>query len=1520
MRTLGFGGKSVMMALMMAVSGMSHQRKKVQREKEERAVLTIQSLYKGWEARRNEGVHIARAIEVAKENRKAQFRSDGESLAAIMHGKQLSQAWSTKHEALGGWASITGNVDEKQAQAAQLPGVGGVGGNSMYESKEREHLGEYLRHVPLFTGMTERQINSLEGYMLERSYEPGDILTKQNDACEDLFVILKGRVSVIHGSQPSTSAKEQRTKVPRRRAGRHTIVGLGPGDYFGDKAFVSNDQRSASTITANQKNVVCACLSRQHYHTVLFDQVSDGGSTSQASICSAGLAMMTDSEKREWQRLQKCVRSDFMPSITALHGQEAIVASVQSMIKQFGGIVTPNGSPRGSPASAAMQDADEADMGRRAALVTRLEAEEHALLLARALIRIKGCYMPEASALETLEFMCDVVRSVMGVELASVHVLRENIIIFDPTRKKVMHKGGSIKQTSSITGASSIRRLASRAARNLGSRNAARKASLATEAAGAVLAESSDDAHERQRNALAAAQKGSLSFLDPVLELAARSVNAADGGGQRTAVGAPDGHLAHVIESGESLVVNSVFTDPRCRQPSVSNLSSPTAAGGSSSGSSSSGSGKRAKGLSQLGVALTALIATPIFMGSDVSVEPSKPSAILQIANPIKEGPLGSGTGGGAGGGTGRGGRGKKPSRRGSIMEQSSLFGPVEESVVQVLVPEFKNVISMQERERMRVAETGDVPTSALHHVHFSAAVTTCGNVNVADVNQAVRGGGGGKTAKRGLFGRRTGKGKSSGPVELFVDMTLLSGTEAISLPEQTPGSMSVPETSREALVDLTFPTPGGDNDEGETAHSSLRSRNDRVGTEDGAGGGTPGHLTTSVSIADLPVTARALFTVRSRDGFVLGWASCKLFDYQRRLIRGRRKLRLFPGEGSVEITTQMENSASAAAEGSVIGVGGDTGSFLDIDIPDVVAAAKRALSFRNVPGSPLAAGQGNTIPGGSALSGAHVGHERCAVFIDPREKVLRSDVPSEGNLLVADTAGGRMSVMATRTSNAPQRRKVLPRAFQDDVEAMLRRLAFATEMTEDETAVIWGMRERLSLIPEALPLLVRCMKWSDHDMASEFYDLLRQWKPCAPREALELLSYADPKVRAWAVHLLDSMPDAELAVYMIQLIRCVKFEANLDSGLVRFLLRRGIMNIRIVGQPLFWNLQAEMMDRSLAFRFWLILKEFQHNSAANCVQFAKQIFVTNVFTHIQNTLTAAMERGECKAMDEKKALLQALLEKATFPSRFWCPLDPNVICTGVDTKRCRLMASKQVPLWIEFTCESNPGYTRAAADGEGENGGGVGGAGTGGGESKMGQADVAVPNYAILFKVGDDLRQDQLTLQAFSVMNQLWISQGVDLKLRPYGCIVVGQDVGLIEIVPDCQTIASILSDYSQKKGGTSFTKAISASFGSDDAIYSWLLEKHLAREGPSGATAESSKSSTAKRGVVEPPESFKQIQDNFARSCAGYCVATYVLGIGDRHPSNILLDTHGHLVHIDFGHFLGNFKVSWWRVVGGG
>lgn len=121
-------------------------------------------------------------------------------------------------------------------------------------------------------------------------------------------------------------------------------------------------------------------------------------------------------------------------------------------------------------------------------------------------------------------------------------------------------------------------------------------------------------------------------------------------------------------------------------------------------------------------------------------------------------------------------------------------------------------------------------------------------------------------------------------------------------------------------------------------------------------------------------------------------------------------------------------------------------------------------------------------------------------------------------------------------------------------------------------------------------------------------------------------------------------------------------------------------------------------------------------------------------------------------------------------------------------------------------------------------------------------------------------------------------------MALKPYTCVATGvtrenEGVGMIEVVGDSATI----SDIQIEEGGGAL-----GAF-KNKTLVKWL-QKH-------------------NRGTPE----FNAAVDNFMRSCAGYCVATFCLGIGDRHNDNIMLTKDGHLFHIDFGHFLGNFKSKY-------
>jgi phosphatidylinositol-4,5-bisphosphate 3-kinase len=100
--------------------------------------------------------------------------------------------------------------------------------------------------------------------------------------------------------------------------------------------------------------------------------------------------------------------------------------------------------------------------------------------------------------------------------------------------------------------------------------------------------------------------------------------------------------------------------------------------------------------------------------------------------------------------------------------------------------------------------------------------------------------------------------------------------------------------------------------------------------------------------------------------------------------------------------------------------------------------------------------------------------------------------------------------------------------------------------------------------------------------------------------------------------------------------------------------------------------------------------------------------------------------------------------------------------------------------------------------------------------------------------------------------------------RLNAYNCLATGNQEGLIEVVTECDTIANIQKKYAD--GKTSIAKGFSK-----ECIYRWLKEKNPTEE------------------------ALNRAMEEFTLSCAGYSVATYVLGIGDRHSDNLLLKENG-------------------------
>ncbi|EEY66340.1 phosphatidylinositol kinase (PIK-H2) [Phytophthora infestans T30-4] len=135
----------------------------------------------------------------------------------------------------------------------------------------------------------------------------------------------------------------------------------------------------------------------------------------------------------------------------------------------------------------------------------------------------------------------------------------------------------------------------------------------------------------------------------------------------------------------------------------------------------------------------------------------------------------------------------------------------------------------------------------------------------------------------------------------------------------------------------------------------------------------------------------------------------------------------------------------------------------------------------------------------------------------------------------------------------------------------------------------------------------------------------------------------------------------------------------------------------------------------------------------------------------------------------------------------------------------------------------------------------------------------------SLISKSNDDIRQEVFAMQLITTFQNIFHESGLPLWLRPYRIVSTGRTSGLLETITDAQSL-----DGLKKRGDYAGLRA------------------HFER-------------------TYDVGDAFKKAQRNFLHSLAAYSVVCYLLQIKDRHNGNIMLDTEGHLVHIDFGFMLG-------------
>jgi CRP-like cAMP-binding protein len=112
---------------------------------------------------------------------------------------------------------------------------------------------EMLEKIVLFKGLTSDQISQLIKVARSEEFKAGEIIFKEGEKGDKLYIILSGSVRISK-------------QIPG--SGEEALAVLKPGDFFGEMALIDDVERSADAI-ANEKSSILS-IDKNSFESLLF--------------------------------------------------------------------------------------------------------------------------------------------------------------------------------------------------------------------------------------------------------------------------------------------------------------------------------------------------------------------------------------------------------------------------------------------------------------------------------------------------------------------------------------------------------------------------------------------------------------------------------------------------------------------------------------------------------------------------------------------------------------------------------------------------------------------------------------------------------------------------------------------------------------------------------------------------------------------------------------------------------------------------------------------------------------------------------------------------------------------------------------------------------------------------------------------------------------------------------------------------------------------------------------------------